>query len=154
MKEHGKMSIIFLSLALVVVTAYGSWAAAGKGGPRGGPPPEAYKACEGKSEGDTAEMTGPDGRTMTGTCMMQGDRLVMRPDRPEPGSRSGRDRPKPPPEAYKACEGKSEGDTAEMTGPDGRTMTGTCMMQGDTLVLRPDRSGPPPSGNRGDRPGN
>ena len=49
-----------------------------------GPPPEAYTACEGKSEGDTAEFESPHGDTVTGTCEMEGDRLVLRPDNPPP----------------------------------------------------------------------
>ena len=47
-----------------------------------GPPPEAYTACEGKSEGDTAEFESPRGDTVTGTCEQDGDRLVLRPDNP------------------------------------------------------------------------
>ena len=47
-----------------------------------GPPPEAYTACEGKSEGDTAEFESPRGDTVTGTCVQDGDRLVLRPDNP------------------------------------------------------------------------
>lgn len=47
-----------------------------------GPPPEAYTACEGKSEGDTAEFVSPHGDTVTGTCEQDGDRLVLRPDHP------------------------------------------------------------------------
>ena len=47
-----------------------------------GPPPEAYTACEGKSEGETAEFESPQGDTVTGTCEMEGDRLVLLPDNP------------------------------------------------------------------------
>jgi len=54
------------------------------GGPAG-PPPEAYTACEGKSAGDTAEFENPFGDTVTGTCEVEGDRLVLRPDTPPPG---------------------------------------------------------------------
>ena len=50
-----------------------------------GPPPEAYTACEGKSEGDTAEFESPRGDTVTGTCVQDGDRLVLRPDNPPNG---------------------------------------------------------------------
>jgi len=53
---------------------------------RHGPPPEAYSACEGKNEGDTAEFVSPHGDTVTGTCEQDGDRLVLRPDNP-PGGR-------------------------------------------------------------------
>jgi hypothetical protein len=47
------------------------------GGPRMAPPPEALAACKGKAAGDTATMTTPDGRSVTGVCQ-----LVFRPDRP------------------------------------------------------------------------
>ncbi len=50
---------------------------------RQGPPPEAYTACEGKNAGDTAEFTNPQGGTVTGKCEKEGDRLVLRPDRPK-----------------------------------------------------------------------
>ncbi len=50
---------------------------------RQGPPPEAYTACEGKNAGDTAEFENPQGGTVTGKCEKEGDRLVLRPDRPK-----------------------------------------------------------------------
>ena len=55
-----------------------------------GPPPEAYAACEDKSEGDPAEFDSPRGDTVTGTCVQDGDRLVLRPDNPPP-RHGGRD---------------------------------------------------------------
>lgn len=51
----------------------------------------------------------------------------------------------PPPEAFTACEGKSAGDTAEFVSPRGDTVTGTCVAEKDSLVLRPDN---PPDGKR------
>jgi len=57
---------------------------------RQGPPPEAYTACEGKSEGDTASFESPHGDTVTGTCVQEDDRLVLRPDNPP--ARGGRNR--------------------------------------------------------------
>ena len=50
-----------------------------------GPPPEAYAACEGQEAGDRAEFVSPRGDTVTGTCVLQGDRLVLRPDNPPQG---------------------------------------------------------------------
>ena len=67
----------------------GAWAREG-GRRHHGPPPEAYTACEGKSAGDSAEFESPHGDTVTGTCVQDGERLVLRPDhhprrgRPEP----------------------------------------------------------------------
>ena len=50
-------------------------------------------------------------------------------------------RREPPPEAFIACKGKSEGDSAQFAdNRRGNTVTGTCQQdrQGN-LVLRPDR---------------
>lgn len=53
----------------------------GKGKGRRGPPPEAYTACESKSAGDTAQFESPRGKTVTGTCEQEGEKMVLRPDR-------------------------------------------------------------------------
>ncbi len=44
-----------------------------------GPPPEAYKACEGKSAGMVAEFTDPRGEILKGTCEEENGKLVLRP---------------------------------------------------------------------------
>jgi hypothetical protein len=69
----------------------------------------------------------------------------------ESSQEKGRGNQGPPPEAYCACEGKSAGDTAEFTSPQGDTVTGTCEedRDGDRLVLRPDNA---PEGGQGERP--
>lgn len=93
-----KKSAIFVTvlgaIVMIAVTSFGNEAAA-QGNRRrpGGPPPEAYTACEGLSAGDTAEFEGPNGDTITGTCEEEGDRLVLRPDNPPPGGggRPGKD---------------------------------------------------------------
>jgi hypothetical protein len=108
-----------------------------------GPPPEAFKACEGKSAGSTAQFTNPRGETVRGTCRSNGERLVLRPDRAPGNSRD--ERRGPPPEAYKACEGKTVGSTAQFIDPKGETLKGTCGEENGKLVLRPDRGG---SGDR------
>ena len=145
--------ILFCLLFLMVGSAYGDPAAprgtegsqirqggggefAPQGGPRVGPPPEAFKACEGKTAGSTAQFTGPDGDTVTGTCRIADGRLVLRPDRPRGDSRDGRRGP--PPEAYKACEGKIAGSAAQFVSPRGETVKGTCEEQDGKLLLRPD----------------
>lgn len=51
---------------------------------RRGPPAEAYKACEGKSEGSMAEFVDPRGETLSGICEIENGRLVLRPDRNRP----------------------------------------------------------------------
>jgi len=90
MKTVKKNIIAIVLFGLCTVSAFG--ADTDQQQPRGrhqGPPPEAYEACEGKSEGDTAEFISPHGDTVTGVCELQGDRLVLRTDNPPP---EGRDR--------------------------------------------------------------
>ncbi len=118
----------------------GGGESAPQGGRGFGPPPEAFKACEGKTAGSTAQFTGPGGETVTGTCRSDGERLVLRPDRNPGNSRDGRRGP--PPEAYKACEGKTVGSMAQFVDPRGETLKGTCGEEDGKLVLRPDRGGP------------
>jgi two-component system, OmpR family, heavy metal sensor histidine kinase CusS len=48
--------------------------------PGRGPPPEAYKACEGKKLGSTAQFADPHGETLKGTCEEENGKLVLRPD--------------------------------------------------------------------------
>ncbi len=105
-------------------------------GPRVGPPPEAYEACTGKAEGARAQFTKPDGEAIVGICRTADGRLVLRPDRPA-GS-SPPERRAPPPEAFRACEGKSLGSAAQLVGPAGEVVTGTCGTEEGKLVLRPD----------------
>lgn len=81
-----KFIIIALLGIFVTFNLYVSGASAqGKNRRRQGPPPEAYTACEGKSAGDTAEFESPHGDTVTGTCVEDGNRLVLRPDNPPGG---------------------------------------------------------------------
>jgi hypothetical protein len=107
-----------------------------QGGSRMGPPADAFKACEGKTAGSAAQFTGPNGETVTGTCRMDGEKLVLRPDRSGGNSRDGRRGP--PAEAYIACEGKSAGSTAQFVDPRGETLIGKCEEENGKLVLRPD----------------
>ncbi|MFN4119190.1 hypothetical protein [Acidovorax sp.] len=45
--------------------------------------------------------------------------------------------PSPPPEAYTACQGKSEGDTVTLTLPDGKALEGTCRTINGALAAAP-----------------
>ena len=108
-------------------------------GRRNGPPPEAYTACESKSIGESSQFVDPNGETVTGICEQEGDQIVLRPNdhpkRNDMGRRQG-----PPPEAYMACEGKNEGDSAQFTSPRGETVKGICEVEKNVkLVLRPER---------------
>lgn len=62
--------------------------------PRQGPPPEAFRACEGKSAGDEAQFVDQRGEMVTGKCEQEGDQLVLRPDHSK--ARSGGHRHGPP----------------------------------------------------------
>ena len=90
-----KSFIVFVLLGILIsINAFENEASArGAGRRHQGPPPEAYTACEDKSEGDTAEFVSPHGDTVTGTCEMEGDQLVLRPDNPPPrhGGRNDND---------------------------------------------------------------
>lgn len=103
---------------------------------RPGPPPEAYKACKDKRTGETASFINPHGETLTGTCEQEGNQLVLRPTRNKGQSRTSHHGA--PPEAYKACEGKSSGNKSQFINPHGETITGICENENGKMVLRPD----------------
>ncbi|MAD15643.1 MAG: hypothetical protein CL579_06130 [Alteromonadaceae bacterium] len=46
---------------------------------------------------------------------------------------------RPPPEAFEACEGQSEGDSVSVETRRGDSMSATCQMIDDTLVAVPDK---------------
>jgi hypothetical protein len=54
---------------------------------------------------------------------------------------------KPPPEAYTACKGKTEGTVVQFTTPRGETLKGICRLFDGVLVAEPERKGPPPGGS-------
>ena len=82
MRITNKTSIFFVLFGIfIAISSFGDEAFAQQQGRRHqDPPPEAYTACEGMLEGDTAEFESPGGETVTGTCVQEGDRLVLRPD--------------------------------------------------------------------------
>ena len=66
---------------------------------------------------------------------------------PQPGGNQGARPMGPPPEAYTACQGKTEGAAVTMTTPDGRQIAATCAKGPDgRLAARPNDmpKGPPP----------
>jgi len=101
------------------------------------PPSEAYQACEGKSAGDASQFVNPRGDTVSGICKERDGKLILRPDRPE--GKSGGKSFNPPPEAYKACEGKKVGDASQFVNQRGDTVKGICEERDGKLILRPDR---------------
>ena len=89
-----KPIVLACMLAALTLASGPAWARGSGGGPQGPPPQEAYDACEGKCEGDTASFESPRGDTVTGTCVTDrdGEKLVLRPDNhPEKRGAGGRD---------------------------------------------------------------
>jgi len=87
--KKASMIVALFSAFFVLSSMENTSFAQDSGRRRHGPPPEAYTACEGKSEGDTASFVSPHGDTVTGTCVQEGDQLVLHPDNP-PGGGKGR----------------------------------------------------------------
>ena len=113
--------------------------------PPHGPPPEALKACEGKSAGAACTVTPPDRPAVEGTCRTpphgNSGELVCAP------AHRG-----PPPEALKACEGSAEGAACSVV-LHGEARAGRCQKPphgGTQLGCLPDgmkgprHHGPPP----------
>lgn len=117
--------------AVALVLAVGAGAAvAQEAPPHRGPPPEAYTACNGQSEGAACSMTTPRG-TLSGTCAATPEGQLAC-------------RPAPPPEAFSACDNQAAGAACTVTLHD-RTLSGTCAAYSDgRMVCRPE--GPPPGG--------
>jgi len=84
-KNREIMMMTLLGILVIFNLCVGGVSAQEKGRHHQGPPPEAYTACEDKSTGDIAEFESPRGDTVTGTCVEDGNRLVLRPDNPPDG---------------------------------------------------------------------
>jgi hypothetical protein len=84
-----------LAMVLVLATCLSTLQASAQpeqGGRRGGPPPQAFEACAGQTEGDSCSMTGRQGEDLQGSCIVppQGEgELVCAPE----GGPGGRGRP-------------------------------------------------------------
>ena len=101
MSRFGLLVVAVLSLWAQGVLAQTSPANPGPPGADGGrppgPPPEAFSACSGKTQGTACAMTMPRGDTMSGTCeagpqqkagpgaSSESGQLACRPDRMPPG---------------------------------------------------------------------
>lgn len=131
--EHCKRVILLTTLSLLLA----GYTFGQERKPMDGPPPEAYKACEGREAGSPARLTAPNGEKVVGTCQEKNGKLVLVPS--ESRGEHGENRKTPPPEAFRACEGKQTGTKAELKGPRGETVTGICEEKDGKLVLRPDR---------------
>lgn len=84
---------VFCSLAVMcqVLLSVCVYAASSEGqdggqGRRKGPPPEAFELCEGKSVGDSVEITSPQGDKVEGVCKEMNGKMVAVPaNMPERG---------------------------------------------------------------------
>jgi hypothetical protein len=108
MKQNHKTALIKIGLAFAVATALfgsvivhaqstsGQAAKGGKAEGKGkGPPREMIAACANKASGASCTATGPQGRTITGTCMApEGRPLACRPTN---GGQGGTEKKGPPP---------------------------------------------------------
>ena len=124
-RQEATLKSIVVILGFLAVVGAGGWAFAASPASAGppGPPPEAFKACEGKKAGDTVQIQTPRGDTISGTCREMQGQLVAVPEGGPHGRRSG-----PPAEAFKACEGKNPGETVRIQTPRGDTISGTCRL--------------------------
>jgi hypothetical protein len=61
---------VFLRLVPMAGTAGWAFAGSPEGGCPTGPPPEAFKVCEGKNPGDTVQIPTPRGDTISATCRL------------------------------------------------------------------------------------
>lgn len=87
MKRSG-WSVTTLLVAVAMLTPV-TGRAGDDGRERGGrrtPPPEAFAACKGQSEGATVEITTPRGETIKATCKQLDGQLAAVPDGPPPGN--------------------------------------------------------------------
>ncbi|GFO53838.1 hypothetical protein GMSM_08450 [Geomonas sp. Red276] len=82
-KREAVISAWAILLALVATSSWGSVGPASREGDRQ-PPKEAFEACAGLTEGASAELKGPNGEAITGTCKSfgGGTTLALVPDRP------------------------------------------------------------------------
>ena len=72
-------SLARLALLALGATTLAAWAQPERGGTPPAPPPEAYAACKGKTEGASVTLTMPDGKSLAGTCRTMDGTLVAMP---------------------------------------------------------------------------
>ncbi len=76
----GKTQSVVFGLAMAGLLSACAHAAPGGGDRPSGPPPEAFTACEGMSEGDTVSFEGRQGETIEATCQEHDGKLVAVPE--------------------------------------------------------------------------
>jgi hypothetical protein len=88
--------VIIATAGLVPADAWaGTTGAAGRGEHRE-PPPGAFATCGNKSEGDTVEVTTPDGKTLKAVCRQLNGNLAALPQMDGQGNGPGNGPPPPP----------------------------------------------------------
>lgn len=92
--ESALRAFLLVTAASICLGLAAVWAemAMGQGNPpaqgRKGPPPEAFAACVNLSEQDSCDITTPEGKEITGVCMLMPDEKMacMPADAPAPPS--------------------------------------------------------------------
>ncbi|GAC16128.1 hypothetical protein [Aliiglaciecola lipolytica] len=73
-------SVVTMLILSAVITSPLALAKPDREGRGGKPPPEAFEACEGKSEGDEVSFTTPRGDNITASCKTMQNELVAVPE--------------------------------------------------------------------------
>jgi len=155
--------MILRTVSVSLLLACASSMALAQPGPRGGPPQAAIDACTGVSLEQACRFEGRRGE-VNGTCreVRDGSVACVPDNAPEhrqgrgrgaaygaggSQSRHGGGRRGPPPEAYTACEGLSDGGACSVETPHG-TLSGTCRVprrgsQQETRLICAPEGGPP-----------
>lgn len=119
---------------------------------RRGPPPEAYRACEGRNRGNMSQFVNPFGETIKGTCEEENGRLVLRPNPPPRADRKGQvhkgpgeKQPPPPPETdrsdWHAPRMKKTPSFATIQTPSGMWRVGIMGSDRITMIVGVDMTG-------------
>lgn len=84
LRQRATVIILLTSLATLTACADNDRRGGGRqrGGEQGGPPAEAYTACEGLEEGAIVSIKSPKGETLNATCTMINGKLAAVPERP------------------------------------------------------------------------
>jgi len=131
-----KLAAATVSLAIFVAARAQSTAAQDAGHPHR-PPPEALQACASLAEGAACTFSLGD-QSVSGTCRTgpHGEAAACMPAQPPHHG--------PPPEAFEACNGLSEGQTCTVSFQGG-SMSGACRSGPDGGALACAPNGPPPA---------
>ncbi len=87
--KNMKIATVIIAAALLAPAVTRASAGASGRGERREPPPEAFTACQNKNEGDTVEVTTPDGKALKAVCRQVNGKLAALPQMGGPGNGPG-----------------------------------------------------------------